>query len=103
MLDRLVHTFNLSIGLRLCDQREDLLDLEGVVKLPKFIAIKLGSIFRYDGVGDSVVAYDVLVDELLDLCRRDRCKRFCFNPFSEVVNNHYCVLHTTSSFGKSVN
>ena len=52
---------------------------------------------------DSVLADDVLVDELLDLRGRDGRKCFYFNPFSKVVNSHYCILHTTSSLGKSAN
>ena len=103
MLDRLVHSFDLPIGLRSCDRREDLLDLEVIAELLKFITVELCSIIRYDSVGDSIPADDVLVDELLDLCRHDGRKHFCFNPFSEVVDNHYCILYTTSPFGKSAN
>ena len=94
MLDRLVHSFDLPKGLRSCDQQGDLLNLE-------VVAVELCSIIRYDGVGDSIPADDVLVDQFLDLCGRDRRKRFYFNPFSELVDKHYYVLHTTSPFGKS--
>ena len=102
MLDRLVHSFDLAIGLRPYDRREDL-DLEVVVELLEFVAVELCSIVGHDGVGDSVPANDVLVDKLLDLHRRDGRESFCFNTFSEVVKSHYSVLHTTSSFGKSTN
>ena len=74
-----------------------------MTELLEFIAVELCTIVGYDGVGDSILADDVLVNELLDLCGRDGRERFCFNPFSEVVDSHYCVLHTTSSFGKSAN
>ena len=102
MLDHLVHRFDLPIGLRSCDRREYLLDLVVVAEFLEFVVVKMRSIIRYDGVGDSIPVDDVLVDELLDLRRRDRCKRFCFNLFSEVVDSNYHVLHTTSSFEKSV-
>ena len=51
-------------------------------------------------MGDSIPADDVLVDELLNICVCDGYERFCFNLFSEVVNSHYYILHTTSSFGE---
>ena len=54
-------------------------------------------------MGDIILIDDVLVDELLDLCGLDGCESFCFNPFSEVVDSHYYVLYTTSSFKKSDN
>ena len=54
-------------------------------------------------MGDSVPADNVLVDELLDLYGLDGHERLCFNPFSLVVDNHYFILHSTSSFGKSIN
>ena len=92
MLDLLVHGLNLPIGLRSSDQREDLLDLEVVLELLEFFAVELCSIIGYDGVGYSILADNVLVDKLRDHCRHDGCKRFCFNPFSEVVNNAYCTL-----------
>ena len=102
MLDRLVHSLNLPIGLRPHDRREDLLDMEVVAKLLEFITVELCSIVGYDGVRDSVPADYVFLYELLNLCGRDGRKCFCFNLFS-VVNNHYCILHTTSSFEKSAN
>ena len=71
MLDHLIHSFDLPIGLRQHDRREDLLDLEVVVKLLEFFTVELCTIVGYDGVGDSVLADDVLLDELLDLCGRD--------------------------------
>ena len=101
MLNRLVHNFDLSISLRLRDRREDLLNLEVVVELLEFIVVELCSIIRYDGMRDSILAYDVLVDELLDLCVRYRRELLCFNPFTEIVDCHYCALYTTSSFGES--
>ena len=63
------------------------------------------TVFYYltQGVGDSVLIDDVLVDELLDLYGCDGHECFCFNPFSEVVDSHCCVLHTAYSFGKSAN
>ena len=70
------------------------------MELLEFVTVKLCSIIRYDGVGDSVPVGNVLTDKLLDLCERDGLERFCFNPLSEVVDSHYYVLHTTSSFRK---
>ena len=52
---------------------------------------------------DSIPANDVLLNELLDLFRHGGHERFYFNPFSEVIESYYCILHTTSSFGKSAN
>ena len=101
MLDHLVHSFDLSIGLRVCDQQEDLLDLEVIAELLEFVAVELCTIIRYDGVGDSIPANDILVDKFLDLCERDGPKCFYLNSFSEIVDNHYCVLYTSSPFGKS--
>ena len=103
MLDHLVHSFDLPIGLRSCDQREDLLDLKVVAEFIEFIAVELCTIIEYDRVGDSIPTNDVMIDELLDLCECDGHKHFCFNPFSEVVDSHYCVLYTTTLFGKSAN
>ena len=77
--------------------------MEVIAELLEFFVVELCSIIWYDGVGDFIPADDVLVDELLDLYGRDGRERFCFNPFSEVVDNHYYVLHTTSSFGKLAN
>ena len=102
MVDHLVHSFDLPIGLSSCDQQEDLLDLEVLTEFLEFFAVKLCTIIRYDGVGDSIPIDDVLVDELLDLYRRDGCEHFCFKPFSEIVNSHYCILYTTFPFGESV-
>ena len=76
--------------------------MEVVAELLEFITVELCSIIELDGVGDSILVDVVLVDELLVLCRRDGHKFFYFNLFSEVVNSHFYVLHTTSSFGKSV-
>ena len=100
MLDRLVHRFDFPIGLWSCDQRENLLNLEIVAKLLELIAVELCSVIGYDGVGNTIPTDDILVDELLNPCGRDGCKCFFFNLFSEVVDSHYCVLHTTFSFGK---
>ena len=69
-------------------------------KFLEFVAVKLCSIIGYDNMGDSILADDILVDELLDLYWRDGCKHFCLNLFSEVVDSHYCILYTTSPFGK---
>ena len=93
--------WNLPIGLRSCDRREDVFDLEVVAQLLEFVIVELCFIIGYDGVGDSIPTYNVLVDEFLDLCRCDGRKRLCFNPFNEVVDSHYCVLYITSPFGKS--
>ena len=41
MLDYLVHSFDLPIGLRPHDRREDFLDLEVIAELLAFIAIEL--------------------------------------------------------------
>ena len=78
----------------------NLLGLEVVTELFEFVAVKLCTIIGYNGVGDSILANDVLVEELLDLCGCDGYKYFCFNSFSEVVDNHYCVLYTNSPFRK---
>ena len=42
------------------------------------------NVFHYltRGVGDFVPVDNVLVDELLNLRRRDGHERLCFNPFS---------------------
>ena len=77
--------------------------MEVIVELLEFVAVKLCTIIGYDGVGDSISVDDVLVDGLLDLWGRDGRERFWFNPFSEVVDSHYCVLYTTYSFEKSAN
>ena len=82
---------------------KDFLDLEVITELLEFVIVELCTIIRYDGVEDSISANDVLVDELFDLCERYGCKCFCFNPFIEVVDSHYCILYTTSPFGKSIN
>ena len=103
MLNRLVHSFDLPIGLRPRDRREDFIDLEVIAELLEFVAVELCSTAEYVGVGDSVPTNDILVNKLLDLRGRDGRECFCFNPLSEVVNNHYCVLHTTSSFRKTAN
>ena len=68
MLDRLVHSFDLPIGLRPCNRKENLLDLEVVIELLEFVAVELCTIIRYHGVEDSIPIDNVLVDELLDLC-----------------------------------
>ena len=102
MLDHLVHSLDLLIGLRLCDRWEDFLNLEVVTELFEFVTIKLCTIIGYNGVGDSVSVEDIYIDELLDLCGRDGHKRFCFNLFSEVVDSYYRVLYTTYPFGKLV-
>ena len=78
----------------------NLLGLEVVTELFEFIAVKLCTIIRYDGAGDFILTEDVLVDELLDLYGCGGRERFYFNPLSEVVNSHYCILYTTSPFGK---
>ena len=85
------------------DRQKDLLDLEVIAELFEFFTVKLCPIFEYDGVRDSVPVDDVLVNKRLDLYRCDGHECFYFNPFIEVVDSHYCVLHTTSSFGKSAN
>ena len=103
MLDCVVHSFALPIGSRSHDQREDLLDLEVVAELLKFVAVDLCFVIGYECVGDSIPADYVLVDELLDLYGRDSHERLIFNPFSEVVDSYYCVVYTTSPFGKSIN
>ena len=82
------------------DTPKDLLDLQVIEELLEFVAVKLCSIVGYDGVEGSGPSDYVLVNELLNLCGCDERKRFYFNPFREVVNGHYCVLRTTSSFGK---
>ena len=76
--------------------------MEIVTKLFKLVAVELCTIIRYDSVGDSIPADDIFVDELFDLRGHDGCKRFYFNPFSEVVDIHYGVLYTISPFEKSV-
>ena len=67
MLDFLIHNFDLPIGLRSCDRREDLFGLEVITELFEFVAV------RHDGVGDFVSVNDVLVNKLLDLCRSILC------------------------------
>ena len=51
---------------------------------------------------DSISSDDVLIDELIDLYGHNIRKSFYFNPFSEVVDSYYYILHTTSPFGKLV-
>ena len=72
-----------------------------ITELLEVIVVELCTVIRYNGVGDSILADDVLVDKLVDLCGRDGHKRFCFNPFSEVVYSHYHLLYTTSPFVNS--
>ena len=94
MIDDLVPNFDLPIGLRPCDRREDLLELEIVAEFLEFVTIELCSIVRYNGVGDSILVGDVFVEELLNLCWCDGCKRFCFNPINEVVDKPLlCTAH----------
>ena len=94
MLDRFVHSFDLSISLRSCDRREDLLDLAVGTIFLEFNVVELCSVIIYDGVGESVPVDDVLIDELLDLYGHDGRKHFCFNLFSEVFDRNYCILYT---------
>ena len=65
MLDFLVHSFDLPISLKPCDQQEDLV-LEVITEIFKFVAVELCSIFGHDGVEDSVPTNDVHVNKLLD-------------------------------------
>ena len=101
MFDDLIDNFDLPIGLRSCDKGEAFLDMEVVIELLEFIAVKLCIVIRCDGVGDSMLTDDVLIDKLLDLRRCNGRKCFYFNPLGEIVYSHYSVLYSTSSFGKS--
>ena len=78
------------------------LNLEVVTELLEFVTVKLCTMIRYDGVGDSVLIDNVFLDELLDLHGRDGLEHFCFNLFREVVDSDYCVLYTTFHFGKPI-
>ena len=75
--------------------------MEVIAELLEFFIVKLCSVIKYDGVKDSISTDYLLVDKLF--YGRDGCERFYFNPFSEVVENHYYVLYITSSFGESAN
>ena len=85
MLNRLVHSFNLPIGL-------SLLDLEVIIELLEFVIVKLCTIIGYDGLGDSIPTEDVLVYKLLDLYGHDGPKCFHFDSRQPLL----CTIHCLS-------
>ena len=54
-------------------------------------------------MGDSIPIDDVLINELLNLSKRDGCKHLNLNPLREVVNDYHCILRTSFSFRELTN
>ena len=92
VFDDLVNGLNLTVGLRMINRREVLLNAEFVVEFPKFLAVKLCAIIRNDLLRYVVSAYYFLPYEVLDLFTRDRGERFGLYPFRKIIDSDHNVL-----------
>ena len=74
----LINGLNLTVGLRMINQREVFLYAKLVTEFPEFPAIELRSIIRHDLMRYAKSAYYCLPQEALNLLAGDRGQRFGF-------------------------
>ena len=71
--------------------------MEVVTELFELIAVKLFVVVRYNGVGYSILANDVLIYILFDFDWCDGCECFGFEPLGKVVDSYHNVLDAALS------
>ncbi|RVW68783.1 hypothetical protein CK203_060954 [Vitis vinifera] len=76
--------------------RSGIVDIQFRTEIPEGDAIKLWTIFGYNGLGDSEVTDDVFPHELGDILVFDASVCFGFHPFTEVI----CGDEQEFSFGR---
>jgi len=76
----------MTIGVWMLYGVGDVFDSEVGVKFSELLMYKLSAIVGYDSVRHPVAAYDIFLDELLDLLRYDNSQWFSFYPLGKVVN-----------------
>ena len=57
-------------------------------EVPKECVVKLSSVIRYQYLGHSESAYNVLPHEMFNILLCDRRQRFSFHSFCEVIDAH---------------
>jgi len=75
-------------------------DSETGVEFDKFLIYELSAIVGYDNVRNSILAYNVFPNKLLDLLCCDCGQRLSLHPFHEIVNDNDEELHLPFSWGE---
>ena len=73
-----------------------IVDSELFTKIPETCVIKLSSIVRHKHPRYSKLAYNTLLDEVLNILLCNFRQGFSFHPFGEVINSHHQKFHLSS-------
>ena len=98
VFDDLFNGLNWTIGWRMINRREVLLNADFITKFPKFLTIELCAIIRNDLLRYAISAYYYLPYEVLDLFIGDSGKQFGFCPFCKIIDRDRNVLEGRSHY-----
>lgn len=79
----LVHSFNLSIGLRMANWGETILNVEGSAHILEYFLWELHSVVKDDHPMDTKPIYDIFLHKLPFNSICDSCNSFKFDAFEK--------------------
>ena len=96
MLNDFINGLDLTVSLRMIDQREVFLYAELAAEFSEFSTVELRSIVRNDLVRYAKLTYYCLPYEVLDLLTQDRGQWFGFYPLREIVESDHNIFECRS-------
>ena len=96
VLNDLINSLKLTIGLRMINQTEVFLYAELVTEFPEFLAVELCSIIRHDLMRYIESAYYCLPHEALNLLAGDHGQWFGLCPLRKIVDRNHSVFECRS-------
>jgi len=77
-------------------------DAQTSVELCELLIYKLSAIIGDDSMWDTISAYNIIPDELLNLLGCDSGQWFDFYPFGEIIDGYYKEFHLALTGGEGV-
>lgn len=94
-----VHCLYLPVGFQVSWQAKFQLYTQVMTKLFKVVIIELPNIVYYQGIRNSILAYEVLSNKISCLLFRDLTKSINFLLFREIIYSHNSIRSCSSPFG----